>query len=484
MAIASLLTNASARKQLEERAKHCAAYAGLLQSETFFRTDQPIVSGRAPGRLDVMGGIGDYSGSRVLELPAREGATIAIQNADDGIAIVSRISYGQDDEHHGFCLNGAQWNELRCCDYDSARRQIAKCTGGDWAAYVIGVVLVISRELGLDAPGGFRAYLESTVPIGKGLSSSAAIEVATGRTFAELSGQSIAGDELARLCQLAENQVVGAPCGIMDQMTSAMGREGELLSLVCQPAIVEQGVPIPDSIGFWGIDSGIRHAVSGNDYGSVRTGSFMGYRIIAALAGLKVAPGNSPGKVQIEDHRWHGYLANVGTDEFERNFASKLPERMIGRDFLQRYGGITDPVTSVDVDREYAVLCPTAHPVFEHERVTEFRNLLPRADDEEVRRELGRLMIAAHDSYSDCGLGSDGTDLIVELARKAGPERGIYGAKITGGGSGGTVAILGGAGAGPVIDEITQQYSAMTKRPSAVYHGSSNGACHTPCLRY
>ena len=83
--------------------------------------------------------------------------------------------------------------------------------------------------------------------------------------------------------------MVGAPCGIMDQMTSALGRTNKLLALLCQPAEVQGFVTIPDSIGLWGIDSGIRHAVSGSDYTSVRTGAFMGYRMIASLAALDVA---------------------------------------------------------------------------------------------------------------------------------------------------------------------------------------------------
>ena len=75
---------------------------------------------------------------------------------------------------------------------------------------------------------------------------------------------------------MAENFVVGAPCGIMDQMTSALGRSDALLALLCQPAEVQGFVPLPPSIGFWGIDSGIRHAVSGSDYTSVRTGGVHG----------------------------------------------------------------------------------------------------------------------------------------------------------------------------------------------------------------
>ena len=89
-------------------------------------------------------------------------------------------------------------------------------------------------------------------------------------------GCSVDGTEAARLCQVAENRVVGAPCGIMDQMVSAVGRRDRLLALLCQPAEVVDYVKIPKGLAFFGIDSGIRHAVSGSDYTSVRVGGFHG----------------------------------------------------------------------------------------------------------------------------------------------------------------------------------------------------------------
>ena len=156
-----------------------------------------------------------------------------------------------------------------------------------WTAYVLGPALVLMRETQARLSGGLRILVDSRVPEGKGVSSSAAVEVATMRAVAALAKYDrLTGTELGRLCQVAENRVVGAPCGIMDQMTSALGRENELLALLCQPATVEGYVAIPDGVALWGIDSGIRHAVSGSDYTSVRTGAFMGYRILADLAGL------------------------------------------------------------------------------------------------------------------------------------------------------------------------------------------------------
>jgi galactokinase len=113
---------------------------------------------------------------------------------------------------------------------------------------------------------------------------------------------------------------------------------------------------------------------------------------------------------------------------------------------IARYDGTTDLVTRVDPLRRYGVRTPAAHPIFEHERVTEWAPELASSSIDVVR--LGELVYESHASYSGCGLGSDGNDRLVALAREAGPARGIDGAKITGGGSGGTVALLADAEAG------------------------------------
>jgi L-arabinokinase len=237
---------------------------------------------------------------------------------------------------------------------------------------------------------------------------------------------------------------------------------------------------VPDHLRLWGIDSGIRHAVTGADYGAVRVGAFMGYRILAELAGFAVHAGDREGHVRVDDRRWRGYLANVGSDTF-RLFASDIPEALDGAEFLARYQGTTDLVTRVDPSRRYAVRTPTAHPIHEHERVTEWARELASASIHPFR--LGELMYESHASYSACGLGSEGTDRLVALAREAGTARGIYGAKITGGGSGGTVAILGDASAGDTVRGIARQYAHQAERDAYVFEGSSPGAARVGPIR-
>jgi L-arabinokinase len=281
--------------------------------------------------------------------------------------------------------------------------------------------------------------------------------------------------ETALLCQMVENLVVGAPCGVMDQMTSACGEAARLLKLLCQPAELQGVISIPAEISFWGLDSGVSHAVTGADYASVRIGAFMGYRIIAELAGLAVTANEHGGPVLIDDPKWGGYLSNVTPSEFEQTYAAHLPERISGAEFLARYQGTTDRVTRIAPEAVYAVRVPTAHAVYEHHRVRVFAQLLGDALSERQLELLGELMYQSHASYKACGLSVAGTDRLVELVREAGPAQGLYGAKITGGGSGGTVAVLGHGDVRASIHGIAGKYERETGHRPYIFDGSSPG---------
>jgi L-arabinokinase len=174
-----------------------------------------------------------------------------------------------------------------------------------------------------------------------------------------------------------------------------------------------------------GIDSGIRHAVSGSSYADVRSAAFMGLRIIERELGLRLG----------------GYLCRLGPAEFEQRCAPVLPEGMRGGEFLERYGSTGDTATRVEPDRVYRVRNCARHPVHENFRVRSFGKLLLQSIDNESLTLLGELMYQSHGSYSAVGLGHARTDEIVEMARATGPGSGVFGAKVTGGGSGGTVCL-------------------------------------------
>ena len=452
--------------------------AGESQSMSIiFEGGGPVFVTRAPGRLDLMGGIADYSGSLVLELPIASATHAALQLRPERMILVVSLPPTDEGSARMFEMSLDELYDAagHPLEYAQAARYF-KRGGHDWAAYVAGAFLVLARERGQRFDRGARILLRSEVPEGKGVSSSAALEVATMQAMSAAYGLDLDPREMAFLCQKVENLVACAPCGVMDQMTSACGETDKLLALLCQPGELKGTVALPAELEVWGVDSGIRHSVGGADYGTVRTAAFMGYRMIAEMAGLRVSPSEGRGHVHIEDPGWRGYLANITPAEFEGRYASSLPARMSGAEFLERFQGITDSVTTVDPARHYHVRQATQHPVNEHARVTRFAEILSGPDAVSRADELGQLMYKSHKSYSACCLGSPGTDELVRLVREAGSGSGLYGAKITGGGSGGTVAVLGRKGARESVEAVAQEYERRTGHAPLIISGSSPGA--------
>ncbi|KAK9699639.1 hypothetical protein RND81_08G186400 [Saponaria officinalis] len=484
-----------------------------------FHWEEEIYVARAPGRLDVMGGIADYSGSLVLQMPIKEACHVALQKnhpskhklwkhaqarqQDKGheqMPVLQIVSFGAELSNRGptFDMDLSDFMDGdKPISYEEARKYFSRDPSQKWAAYVAGTILVLMTELGVRFDNSISMLVSSAVPEGKGVSSSASVEVASMTAVAAAHGLDISPRDLALLCQMVENRIVGAPCGVMDQMASACGEANMLLAMVCQPAEVLGLVEIPNHIRVWGIDSGIRHSVGGADYGSVRIGAFMGREIIKSSASETVARApSSNGEMTLNDPDDNGselrgaeanldYLCNLAPHRYEAAYANTLPESVNGETFLERYGNHNDSVTVIDPKRAYAVRAAARHPIYENFRVKAFKALLTSAASEDQLTALGELLYQCHYSYNACGLGSDGTDRIVELVQEmqhvktSEPEdTGLYGAKITGGGSGGTVCVLGrnSMKSSQQIYEIQQRYKAATGYLPFLFEGSSPGA--------
>ena len=408
------------------------AFCRRVGASAFFAAGAPVAVARAPGRLDLLGGIADYSGGLVLELPLRAAVFVAAQSAEDGRVIA--VSGGRRVSADAEAVAHASLDELT-----------AAFSGRDaWAAYVLGPLALLVREHDLPLTG-LRLLASSTIPEGKGLGSSAALEVAVLQASSACLGARCEPRDLALLGQRAEQIFAGAPCGAMDQMAVMHGEAGRLLALLCRPAEIVASVPLPRALSAWAIDSGLPHAVSGSTYRRVRCAAFMG----RALLDCRV------------DH-----LAELERDDVDTRL---LPERMLGADFLRLREGITDPVSAVEPAVAYPVRAATLFPIEEHGRARELLALLDDASDETLVR-IGELMYESHEGYSRCGLGVQRTDEIVSAVRAAGADRGLVGARISGGGSGGAVVVLGRADAEPHARAIAESLGA------GLVGGSSPGA--------
>ncbi len=457
-----------------------------------FTPARPMRISRAPGRLDVMGGIADYTGSLVCEATLDRACALAIQERDD--RELRCFSFNLYDDHQP-CTFGISFDALASSSAGQLRKEFAE-PGRHWAGYLAGCLFLLHEQghLDLKSPNfkGVNLALYSTVPLGAGVSSSAAIEVATMLALVDHYAIVRADNRpithhpspitpltLSALCQQVENRIVGAPCGIMDQVASCAGREGELMRMRCQPHELLPSLTLPDGIRILGINSNVKHSVGGGMYGKTRCAAFMGHKIILQ----KMADmGKEAGRDLIADPMG-GYLANLQLEDHKRYFRQYLPEQMLGIDFLNAFGPTIDTATTVDPDQTYHVQSATDHHVFESRRVKNFVEFIEQANQTPAHTKersvlldkAGHLMYASHVSYTDdAKLGADECDQLVALVRKR-EKAGLYGAKITGGGSGGTVAILANQGdkVDRAIEDIMTEYQKQTgKKPDCFLHSS------------
>lgn len=445
-----------------------------LHNVPIFTAGAPMALAYAPARLDVLGGIADYSGATVLEMPLACGIYAAVQSSGDGLLTVQTEGPMVPDISRRSV--SVLLTALRDGEPTAAPERIRAAllrAEALWAAYILGPVALLHMEGLLPDLQGLRLAIWSNVPSGAGISSSAALEVATLRALQGLLGFVVEPLHLAELAQRAEHRVALAPCGIMDQVTSLLGRRDHLLMLRCQPAEVLGQRSLPMGVQVFGIDSGVAHHVAGRQYGRVRTAAFMGRTIIAAQDN-----GDPPG----------GYLCNLDVATFEQGYAHLLPESIKGSDFLAWYGETGDTATRVDPDSIYRVRDCASHPIYEQANANAFLASLDEYEQTgnlDVLEVAGEAMYRSHESYSvRCGLGTKDTDLIVQLVRERGPRFGLYGAKITGGGLGGTVAVLAaGEKVAAEVERVAIEYALRSGNRSRLLTGSSDGAWYTPVRR-
>ncbi|HET7698742.1 MAG TPA: galactokinase [Vicinamibacterales bacterium] len=350
---------------------------------------EPETTASAPGRVNLLGEHTDYHEGYVLPatIPQRTHATIAARSD----RVVRAWSSGAGDR------DGVEQYALG-----------SESRGRGWLDYVQGLTAALAaRQIALP---GFDLHLVSTVPIGGGVSSSAALEISVLRALRSRFALPLDDVALARIGRAAENDFVGAPVGIMDQMASSLGRGGEALFLDTRTLAVER-IPLPAAIELMVIDSGVAHQHAGGEYAIRRRESFEA----AAQLGVPF----------LRD-------ADVG---------------MLGA-----------------VERLAPVLGRRArHVITENQRVLEAVAAL-RAGDADT---MGRLMNESHASMrDDYETSTPEIDVLVEIARA---QEGVYGARLTGGGFGGAIAAIVRAGAAANLGaRVAQAYTARTGRRAAV----------------
>jgi galactokinase len=349
---------------------------------------------RAPGRVNLIGEHTDYNLGFVLPIAIELACFTA---ASPNSAGMLRVYSENVDEAHEFAVE----------------RIAEERTRGLWTDYVIGVAQqLLHRGYKID---GLNMAIHSTVPVGSGLSSSAAIEVAT--ALALLGGRDIDKTELARLCQAAEREFVGMPCGIMDQYVSVHSAPGAAVKIDCR-SITHELVRLPAGVSVIAVNSMVKHELSGSAYRD---------RVQECAEAVEAIRRKRP-EVQS--------LRDVASSELVqyRNSMAEIPWRR------------------------------ARHVTTEDERVEQFKAASDRADVV----LMGKLFIASHRSLQhDYEVSCPELDFLVDTA--IGME-GVYGARMTGGGFGGcTVALVAPDAVERYVERIRAEYRRKYSVDAQVY---------------
>ena len=448
------------------------------------RGGQVIVT-RAPARLDIMGGIADYCGANVFEMTLNRTAIAACQAREDRNLCAITLHVGSQFKSNFHLSLDSFYTNGTLKTYAQIREHFSQEPGTEWTGYILGAFYVLLKEGRINQfPHGATIVIKSDIPIGGGVASSAAIEVAALMAINRLYGLELSAIEIARLAQIVENRIVGAPCGIMDQVTAAAGTSTKILSILCQPDKILEFVSCPLNVSFVGIYTKVRRSTTSTAYIDTRTGTFMGLTILKSVfsseADLDAEAGSLAEK--ISEALADNYLCNLSVQEFREQCEPLLPEQMHGAEFLDKYGETVDTVTQVDSQKLYAIRSRVQHAVYENARVKQFIAAIKNADKDPERirdylSEAGNLMYESNASYRDqAGLGSREVDGLVNIARKIGEQGGIYGAKITGGGGGGTVALLCHGNVENSLTQILAAYKLAWGIDGELIRGNAAGA--------
>lgn len=317
---------------------------------------------RAPGRVNLIGEHTDYNDGFVFPAALDMFCEVRAETADDGKLTVRSRNFDEERSWAIGELSGAK-------------------PFGDWTDYVVGVAVELIR-LGVN-PVAARLEIESSVPIGSGLSSSASLEVSVGFALASLAGATVPRKELALACQRAENDFVGMKCGIMDQFVSAFGEAGHAILIDCR-SLEHRAAPVAPGLQLLMVDSMVKHELASSEYNTRRR------ECEQAVAML--------GKP----------LRDISADEWP-SLENKLPDPLRRR---------------------------ARHIVTENDRVLGFVEACRQSDE----AQMGRLMAQSHESLrTDYEVSCTELDFLVETAAKL---KGVIGARMTGGGFGGCTVNL------------------------------------------
>jgi galactokinase len=359
----------------------------------------------APGRVNLIGEHTDYNGGLVLPMAIDLGIQITVRPRRDRLVVMQSERGGE------------------AVTLDLSRPLAAGRR--DWACYPAGVLAGYQR-LGWDIPG-FEAQITATLPIGGGLSSSAALEVATATVVETLCGKALPLEQKALLCQQAEHEFAGVPCGIMDQFAVTFAKAGHALLLDCRDRSMRH-VPMPgDEVGVLIINSGVKHSLADSEYPQRRAQCESAARLLGVVS-----------------------LRDVSFKDWESGQAA-LPELECKR---------------------------ARHVLTEHQRTLAFVSALEQAN----WQKAGALMHGSHESLrDDFAVSCTELDALVDISHTI---DGVHGCRMTGGGFGGcVVALIETVRAAQIMAEFRKAYMSQIGVEASMFVTQAAEGPRVKCLK-
>ena len=370
---------------------------------------KPAAVAYAPGRIEVLGNHTDYNEGFVFSAAIDKGTFFAASPAEDDTVTLVALD-----------INGGETYSCKLADVKKVE------SGSTWANYPLGTFNWLFDGEPAKAGKGFKAVFGGNIPLGAGLSSSAALEMSTVLALAKIYGVEKDKTTLAKIGQKAEHTFAGCPCGLLDQASSLYGKEGALVKSDFRTCEFEN-VPMGDSVAFMMVKSNAKHALVDGAYASRRQACEDAAKYFAGVLKHPVT-----------------HLRDVSCAEWVL-YRGGLPETTAKR---------------------------AIHPIGEDERVLQGAVLLEKGDV----AGFGSLMFDSHESSRNWFENScEELDTIVDAA-KAIPE--VLGARLSGGGFGGSCCLLvRPEAADKIAAQITQAYkTAYGDEPTCAVIKPSAGA--------
>ena len=434
-----------------------------------FSPNRPILIARAPGRLDVLGGVADTIHATVVQYPLEEGIIVAAQQRTDRRVLIRNLNLNKDhvltvEYRIDDLVDAIQKGDWTIVRSPSASPEKSWCS-----RILAALAMTLSRITEKNDIRGINIALQSSLPYGAGLGASAAQLIALLLLLKEV--YSLPGDlaELADTGHMIMRNILQEENGRAEFITILAGERDHLTIVQGQPLKIKATFALPRKLEFWAIDTGVRKTAEGHQLKDVLASLWIGY------ASLRKSPvdGESgmPGM---------GEFDKITREDWQRRLKKQVPYRCSGGEALQQHPELDNETAWIDPEKRYLPRNMIEFAIEEEMRVKAFIQLFGEGETElEESRlvEAGALLLDSHLHFSKvCAMVSPEAEWLVSALTAMGPAAGIYGARAMPWGASSSVVVLAQKGCMDALHNLVSRYTSYSGKTPHISNMSSSGA--------